>query len=392
MKSLRVGVWLLENYSPSQGGGYGYYNELISNISNTKFKSASICFIGTHTPANKNFGMYEYFQIREKKVSIFLKLIDNIGRALHLEKLKEYSKRRKNFIWKENYSIILKICDIIYYPVPFCRYENFPFIYTLWDLGHMSSYAYPELTSDGYFETRKNEFEIVPFKALMVFVESETGKAEVIKYLGLNELRIRIFPLFPSSIISPLIGSSKPAVLESNTEFIHYPAQFWAHKNHYNLLLAFKHVLRNYPNLKLILTGSDKGNKSYIEKMISENDLTGSIIDLGFISIEELKWLYLHSLGLIMPTCLGPTNMPPLEALALGCPVAVSDIPGHHEQLGENAIYFNPFKIDEISAAIEKLICTRSELNKILFNTVQSNMVILDQYFAELIPIRCSWE
>jgi glycosyltransferase involved in cell wall biosynthesis len=126
--------------------------------------------------------------------------------------------------------------------------------------------------------------------------------------------------------------------------------------------------------------------------MISENDLTGSIIDLGFISIEELKWLYLHSLGLIMPTCLGPTNMPPLEALALGCPVAVSDIPGHHEQLGENAIYFNPFKIDEISAAIEKLICTRSELNKILFNTVQSNMVILDQYFAELIPIRCSWE
>ena len=41
--------------------------------------------------------------------------------------------------------------------------------------------------------------------------------------------------------------------------------------------------------------------------------------------------------------------MPPYEAVYLGCPVIISGIPGHREQMKDAAIYFDP--LDERSLA-----------------------------------------
>jgi glycosyltransferase involved in cell wall biosynthesis len=180
-------------------------------------------------------------------------------------------------------------------------------------------------------------------------------------------------------------------MIDSDLIFIHYSAQCWAHKNHYNLICAFRLIADKYPSLKLILTGSDNVNTAYIINTIKENNLEDRIINLGFVPLEELKWLYKHSRGLIMPTLLGPTNMPPLEALALGCPVAVSNMPGHREQLGNNAIYFNPLDIEEIKNAIENIINHKFERSISPFPSIQTNMVLLNKYFGELKTIRQTW-
>jgi len=51
----------------------------------------------------------------------------------------------------------------------------------------------------------------------------------------------------------------------------------------------------------------------------------------------------------------GPTNIPPLEAMAVGCPVAVSGIYAMPEQLGDAAVYFDPLSVEEIAHAIQRL-------------------------------------
>jgi len=56
-----------------------------------------------------------------------------------------------------------------------------------------------------------------------------------------------------------------------------------------------------------------------------------------------------------MPTFFGPTNIPPLEAMALGCPVAVSDIYAMREQLGDAALYFRPNSVRDIINIMERL-------------------------------------
>jgi glycosyltransferase involved in cell wall biosynthesis len=56
-----------------------------------------------------------------------------------------------------------------------------------------------------------------------------------------------------------------------------------------------------------------------------------------------------------MPTFFGPTNIPPLEAFELGCPVATSRIYGVPEQLGDAALLFDPHSIEEIHDCLVRL-------------------------------------
>ena len=394
MQKLRVGVWLRKNYNPTDGGGYGYYSELVDCISKTEFSNAEICYLGEHTLEQDSIGYYKYYTIKgqQRRMGFVLRWIKIFGtRAFRISFIQRYCYALEKKQNETLYSHLHDICDVIYYPLPMCRFSNYPFIYTLWDLGHLSSYAFPEVNDNGNFEGRKHHHDEIPFKALMVFCESETGKNDAIKYLRINEKRIKVLPLFPSGVISENVIPARPQIVHQDLAFIHYPAQYWAHKNHYNLIFAFRLVADSYPNVKLILTGSDHGNKSYVLNAIRENNLEDRVIELDFVSFAELKWLYLHSKGLIMPTLLGPTNMPPLEALALGCPVAVSDLPGHREQLGNNAIYFNPLDIEDIKKAIEILITRDIVQPPVPIPTIKQNMNLLDSYFAELKMIRQTW-
>jgi glycosyltransferase involved in cell wall biosynthesis len=70
------------------------------------------------------------------------------------------------------------------------------------------------------------------------------------------------------------------------------------------------------------------------------------------VSTEELAALYRNAFGLVMPTYFGPTNIPPLEAFALGCPVFYSDLPGLREQVAEGAFLFDPSSADSLVGQI----------------------------------------
>src|SRR5262249_13423975 len=54
---------------------------------------------------------------------------------------------------------------------------------------------------------------------------------------------------------------------------------------------------------------------------------------------EDVPPLYQGAAALVMPTYGGPTNLPPLEAVTLGCPVIYSDLPEFREQMGDAALY-----------------------------------------------------
>ena len=244
------------------------------------------------------------------------------------------------------------------------------------------------------FEGRKYHHDHYPHKALMIFAESNAGKQNIIKYLQINAARIKVVPLFPSEIVNEDIVPKLPETLAPDLFFIHYPAQYWAHKNHFNLLIAFRILIEKFPAIKLILTGSDKGNKEYIKQLIAEYHLDSSVIDLGFVSNEELKWLYLHSRGLVMPTFLGPTNMPLLEAAELDCPVACSKLDGHVEQLGDYGYYFDPSNPEEIASTICTMINdTTNNIKRIYKNNFNINNAIesIDKAFSELKYIRFCW-
>jgi len=388
-RKLRVGVWVPEGFVPADGGGYSYLKRLLDRLSHYQFHDAEIKFISfniepenfQNTICHKIHNRIE-FNIAER---VFNKMrIDPFGR------IKQKKKRQK----KELSSII----DVIYYPLPTNGVKelihNFPFICTLWDMSYLSTYPFPEFSMNGEYEHRSYHFEEVLSKALMIFAESNAGKEAAEKILKIDSSKISVVPLSAADFVSSQCGCQRPQLLNESDFFIHYPAQFWPHKNHYNLILAFVFIRKHFPSIKLVLSGSDKGNKPYILQLISELGLQNSIVDLGFVSKEELKWVYLNSKGLVMPTFLGPTNMPLLEAAGLNCPVACSDFAGHREQLGDYAYYFNQASFESISETVIKMLqndnSRRREFSNKTF-TIENAMNELNKNFSAIKNVRFCW-
>ena len=138
-------------------------------------------------------------------------------------------------------------------------------------------------------------------------------------------------------------------------KFLFYPAQLWRHKNHENLLIALAGIKEEYPDIQMVFSGFGKNNAIQIESLITSLQLDKHVRLLGYVSDSDLGRLYTMARALVMPTFFGPTNIPPLEAFTLGCPVAVSNIYGMPEQVGDAALLFDPRDSDDIAQCVVRL-------------------------------------
>ena len=80
------------------------------------------------------------------------------------------------------------------------------------------------------------------------------------------------------------------------------------------------------------------------------------IVQAGPVTDAELKALYQHAVGLVFPSLYEGFGLPPLEAMACGCPVAVADSAAMPEVCGPAALYFDPSSTDAIAGAIQRLL------------------------------------
>ncbi len=123
--------------------------------------------------------------------------------------------------------------------------------------------------------------------------------------------------------------------------------QFWKHKNHELVFRALKELKdQNSLNFKVFFTGKeeDPRNPDYFPKIknyVEENGLTDYVVFLGFISREDQLGLMRDSLAVIQPSLFEGWGTVVEDAKTLGVQVLCSDIEIHHEQLGENAYYFD---------------------------------------------------
>lgn len=78
-----------------------------------------------------------------------------------------------------------------------------------------------------------------------------------------------------------------------------------------------------------------------------------------------MRLLYTKTLALTYTSILGPDNMPPLEAMNLKCPVICARYDGANEQLGNAALFFEPFDAEKLANHILTLY-QNSELKNTL--------------------------
>lgn len=383
------------------GGGY-QYEYMVLNILR-KYQNHFINF-SFYTMNNKVIADYKELNIPIKLIKeTFLNkikriLLSNIffhKRILSKMGIK-ISSIEKIFLKDNN--------DIVYFISPnnMCNsLVNIPYVFTVWDLEHLRSMEFPEVSYERVFEQRELLYSESLKKAYSVIVDSDYGKLFAIEKYNLDKKRITVLKYLPNVRLS---NDNEYIDIKSKynikNDYIFYPAQFWAHKNHIYILKAIK-ILKEEKgvNIDVIFSGSNKGNLEYILNKAKKYKIDNLIHYIGFAPNEEIPYLYKQSLSLVMPTYLGPTNIPPLEAFAYETTVCYSDTPFFKEQVG-NAVFWmdlnNPFSLVENILEIKnnkQLVNKKINLGKkILINWNEEDFYKkLIKIFTEYQYIRSCW-
>ena len=84
--------------------------------------------------------------------------------------------------------------------------------------------------------------------------------------------------------------------------------------------------------------------------------LPKSVKHLGYVSEGELKALYDGATGFVHPAFYEGFGLPPLEAMACGCPVVVSNAASLPEVCGDAALYCDPHSPQNMADKIQRLM------------------------------------
>ena len=234
-----------------------------------------------------------------------------------------------------------------------------PYILAVHDLQHKVNPQFKELTGSGQSEIRDLRYNDEVKHAFRLLAQSQCGKADIIRYYGANPDKIRILPYSPIfSFLSKHVKGAAPKKYRLPKHYVFYPANYWSHKNHKNLIRAIGILVKKQKEIHVILTGTksvDFSIQNELNREIKKLHVDTYVHHLGYLTPEELKYIYIHAIALAMPTYIGPVNLPVYEAWSLGTPVITSDIRDYREIASDAALLIDPDSPGEIADAIVEI-------------------------------------
>jgi glycosyltransferase involved in cell wall biosynthesis len=219
---------------------------------------------------------------------------------------------------------------------------------TVWDLAHLDHSEFPEMGHE--FRERERVLSHALGPALTVIADSALLAQRICHHYGVAPERVLVMPFAPALNLDPAHSRPGEEVLRRfglEPGYFFYPAQFWAHKNHVRILQALRLCAERGQQLQVVFAGGNMGARPHVEATVHAMGLQSQVKFLGFVDALDMRGLYQGSRALVMPTYLGPTNLPPLEAWSLGVPVIYS----RHlsEQAGDAALLANSDDATELA-------------------------------------------
>lgn len=377
----KIGIYACT--TPFAGGAYQYTRTIINAVSRIVQESEKYEFV-----VYSEDGAWEKVCIELNatfemlKSNIFRKIVCWGGRGIPNSNIRSKISEYADPLWSRYKNQHLDLM-IISGPIFSEKPNMAKVIMPIYDI--MQRYIdFPEVGGGSIGKERDEKYIDICKKSEGILVDSLLGKQQVLECYGslIDNLDSKVYVL---PYIAPDYIYGKEQAIETFDRYILYPAQFWKHKNHIRLVRAVSRLRDRGINVNLVLTGTEKNNKETVERLIQELTLGTQIQILDYVTNEQLVYLYRHARALAMPTFAGPTNIPPLEALAVGCPMMLSNNFAMPEQVGDAALYFNPESLEEIMDCMEKLWIDDELCAKLISNgEIQRKKWGLEQFQGKL--------
>jgi glycosyltransferase involved in cell wall biosynthesis len=233
--------------------------------------------------------------------------------------------------------------EAVHYPltVPLPGNE-WPTVVTLHDVLHLEQ---PELVPRATRLFRRWAYDRAARRADRVIVPSAFVRDRATELLDLEPARVRVVPHgIDHGVFHPGNGRRQPLVL--------YPAKMWRHKNHARLFAAWPMVLRERPDLELVLSGGGHDSTS----------LPAGVRSVGNLPDIELAALYRSASALVFPSLYEGFGWPVVEAMASGCPVAAARGSAIDEVAAGAASMFAPESPEDLARAVLAAVADDGDL------------------------------
>lgn len=212
---------------------------------------------------------------------------------------------------------------------------------------------------------------LLPFllrRCRAVFTVSESVKAEISQYYGLQKDKIFVIPCgIDTNVFYPH--------MENHHQLENYLLAVGATHPHKNV----EEVLTNWPlwkgKYKLKIVSSKSRYRLALQSIVEKLKLSEHVEFLGYVQTYDLVKLYQCCTALVFPSRCEGFGLPPLEAMACGRLAIVSDIPVHKELLGDAAIYITPGNEKSWQRAFD-LLANKSQCS----TKINKGMELVKQY------------
>ncbi|MEI8139239.1 MAG: glycosyltransferase family 1 protein [bacterium] len=236
--------------------------------------------------------------------------------------------------------------------------SRIPVVITLYDLIALS---HPELCT---LSNRLHYRLLVPpsvRKATRIIVPSETTRTDLLRYFPAAENKVRVIPLGVRPEFRILLGEDAFSRMRLEYRlpelFILFVGGLEPKKNLTRLIKAYR-LLRQNPAIthQLVIAGVPSWDQANVRRAIREQDMKQDVIFTGFIPFDKLPLLYNMAALFVFPSLYEGFGLPPLEAMACGTPVVISDRGALPEIAGPAAITTDALATDRLAAAMETVL------------------------------------
>ena len=182
--------------------------------------------------------------------------------------------------------------------------------------------------------------------------------ARVSNFSALSGLLRNRFSIIPHGVSDAFSLGNSGADKEG---FILAVSDIYVQKNLKNLLHAVDILRSGNPDVKLKIAGRfvDEVYHRELIDIIIEKGLHDHVEFLGGVYEDALVDLYRHCSVFVFPSTIETFGNPLIEAMASGAPIACSNTAAMPEIAGDAALFFDPIDVDDMAAAIGRLLADR---------------------------------
>jgi glycosyltransferase involved in cell wall biosynthesis len=200
-------------------------------------------------------------------------------------------------------------------------------------------------------------------QASKVIALSEYARNDIVNTYHVSPDKISVIPLAAGDHFRPIRDEEELQRVRQTYgiegEYMLSVGAIQPRKNLGRLVAAYSHLRGAKPEgklPKLVLAGKCAWLYDETLRAIKELELSDSIILTGYVPDSDLPALYSGALCFIYPSYFEGFGLPPLEAMQCGVPVIVGDRTSLPEVVGDAGLLVDPFDVDALAAAIEKVV------------------------------------